>query len=998
MDSSPLTSTPAASIPAAAEPPKPTSTNSIQPPAGYKLVKVRKADGTLTTVKRKLSPDEEGSSPTSTQGAPAGKGVPSLPADTPKFKIVTVRKADGTLVKVRRPITQESEATEKEQPPSTETKASTTVTDAKPTEEKPATTGASSNPTVPRSANSVTSATDAAKEATVAASSVADTDKPKALDGASNFKTDDRELVDALEEQAIYNRERRTHRLKSSLLRGFGMAVGSAIPSLEISHDFEDGDEILSDDDDWSVNDGDDDEHDISDELHERNESSASTAHEEDNSGSGTHVAFDAGAALGGLAATAAANAAAQPPPPPTAAQAATRAAQNGTTTKSDPEKEKHTYKISAKELADIEQATTEKVTEKKLNRHWANLTFYFMASLSIVLPSLFLLLAGFIGGMKNKPVGSSWTKMENPIKVAISAWPIVFAAVVAQCFKSWATFKVERGIKLMELEQLVGSSSFASAVKQPILLRRMDLLTLVLFGVWCLSPIGSQALVRVYTTERHLNNTHSEVKMIPMYGHNRMFSPQVNSTSLINSPEFVDVAQLVASYYISALSPEPQAKNNYQADDYLHPLVYNQQSLPIQAYGAFLTYPDSKLLDPNEGPTSVDISQANPKYEMLNVNITYSYFNFTCSPWQNKTRNDLEKMENDTHLAVFFSWSESNTLALAFTPDLTKMANLTNPTDPTDDDYREISSWDITQIRLASANDVHSNKTNKNIADQLWEDPDFPFSYIECGFDQVFEEVEVSCYTDDATTYYVPQCLVIDQVARPVPANRTKDMKTKFGDFSSLFVAGNPGGDSILLDSPATLSEIYLSTGERIAGDTYSSEGLTLSLNVREEDFATRFGFLFNTLLGMGYCPECVNKYVSATLPNDTDWVKLYETLPASLQYARDLKYRISPGWLAAFTVCAAILFLAGLAAVVVESMTVAPDVLGYVSTVARNSRYLQLPKTSSAMSGGERAKTVGGVKVMMQDVKGNANVGKIALGLKHEKAQRLVPGRLYR
>jgi hypothetical protein len=170
------------------------------------------------------------------------------------------------------------------------------------------------------------------------------------------------------------------------------------------------------------------------------------------------------------------------------------------------------------------------------------------------------------------------------------------------------------------------------------------------------------------------------------------------------------------------------------------------------------------------------------------------------------------------------------------------------------------------------------------------------------------------------------------------------------------------------------------------------------LSTEITPEEFGIRFGYLFNTFLGLGYCPECVNVFMTSQLDDRTDVAGLYQPITAKLQYAKDLKYVINDGWFAGFTICAGILFLAGLAGVVVESMTVAPDVLGYVSTVARNSRYLQLPKTSSAMSGGERAKTMGGVKVMMQDVKGNANVGKIALGLKHDKAQRLVPGRLYR
>jgi transposase-like protein len=40
-----------------------------------------------------------------------------------------------------------------------------------------------------------------------------------------------------------------------------------------------------------------------------------------------------------------------------------------------------------------------------------------------------------FIGLMNGQDAskGSSWHKMEQVIKIAISAWPIVFAAVVAQ-------------------------------------------------------------------------------------------------------------------------------------------------------------------------------------------------------------------------------------------------------------------------------------------------------------------------------------------------------------------------------------------------------------------------------------------------------------------------------------------------------------------------------------------------------------------------------------
>jgi hypothetical protein len=39
---------------------------------------------------------------------------------------------------------------------------------------------------------------------------------------------------------------------------------------------------------------------------------------------------------------------------------------------------------------------------------------------------------------------------VEQAIKIAVTAWPIVFAAIVAQSLKALATYRVERGIRLM--------------------------------------------------------------------------------------------------------------------------------------------------------------------------------------------------------------------------------------------------------------------------------------------------------------------------------------------------------------------------------------------------------------------------------------------------------------------------------------------------------------------------------------------------------------------
>jgi hypothetical protein len=382
---------------------------------------------------------------------------------------------------------------------------------------------------------------------------------------------------------------------------------------------------------------------------------------------------------------------------------------------------------------------------------------------------------------MNGKLVGSSWSKMEDPIKIAVSAWPIVFAAVVAQCFKAWATFKVERGIKLMELEQLVGSSSFASAIKQPVLLRRLDLLTLALFAVWCLSPIGSQALLRVYTLDRQQVNTTATVNLVPNYGPNRLFTSS-NNTVFWKEPLYSELLQLVSTYYVAAMTPDG-TNEEPTSDVYLHPIMLARGGPDLglgwnaQAYGAMLTYPLSVLrndLGEDDDLSSTKTSVASPKSETLNFKVPYSYFNFTCAPWQIKKRKEVEGDEEG-----LVNWSESGTFAMDFTPS--KLSeNFTG----------------FTGIRLASAKNVPRPKNgshNGNSAEpplKPWEDQEYPHSYIECGFTQVFEEGEVQCQTDLRTR--MPNCNASQHA--PMPAERTAGMETVFADMAWDFVlSGNP-------------------------------------------------------------------------------------------------------------------------------------------------------------------------------------------------------------
>ena len=315
---------PAGSAPDAASPPPDkgvTSRPPVKAPPGYKLVKVRKVDGTIVTVKKKLSPEELAAENTNTT-APA-----TIPESKTDYEVVVVRMPDGTLRKVKRPLgsTRPIPATDGAMPPSDPN------TGPKQEAEK----------------------------------------FPSGVD------------KEALHDQDLENKRQRRTRFRSALLHGLVGSLAAPIVS-----DLADGDELLSESD-WSEEDsvgGHDD--DVDDEggcfvfffrlesfkyralsYHER-----PTRKRANIVGSADLASVAAAAVAAGIVSAVAAE----------PAKPARMHARN--------EDGKETYKITDKDLRDIdEQANKRADDQNSLQRRWADFSFYFMASLSVILPLLFL-------------------------------------------------------------------------------------------------------------------------------------------------------------------------------------------------------------------------------------------------------------------------------------------------------------------------------------------------------------------------------------------------------------------------------------------------------------------------------------------------------------------------------------------------------------------------------------------------------------------------------
>lgn len=307
---------------------------------------------------------------------------------------------------------------------------------------------------------------------------------------------------------------------------------------------------------------------------------------------------------------------------------------------------------------------------------------------------------------MNGKRVASSWKPMPDIIKVAISAWPIVFAAVVAQVFKAYATWKVERGIKLMRLEQLLGSNSFGSAIKQPMVLRQLDTLSLLLLLTWCLSPLGSQALQRSYTTGLEDNTVTATIYYLNKTGKNKVFSDGTREEK--ESAEHALDNQLTGIQFLSTLLPVDQGLSSDSSlswmDRYFHPIPWNDD-LPLSMTGIPIVLPDSQL-----NTTKKSTDKIRP-YEVFDFNITSSYFEFTCGDWELTTGRNIPTDKS-------YARSSSNTLVMHF-------------------DMGEANSNSTVVFNSANV-----NPTELNVTDYL----DWQYSHITCGFEQVFFDLEIYC------------------------------------------------------------------------------------------------------------------------------------------------------------------------------------------------------------------------------------------------------------
>lgn len=337
----------------------------------------------------------------------------------------------------------------------------------------------------------------------------------------------------------------------------------------------------------------------------------------------------------------------------------------------------------------------------------------YLVASCSIVLPVAFLILGIIVICSAGKSLSSTWSIMKDCVTAAAAVWPVVLAAVVAQCLKTWIIFKAGRAHSRR--------NAFEGTEKPFLSSHRLELACLLVFLIWCLSPIGSQALGHVYGISSKTQEDQTNVWYVDKTGSNQMWSR--NSKSAMSATNRSELVQSIGEKYISTLT-----SSNLELDP------SNIDSLPMLILSAWngSTSRSQDLAESDHGNSVGDANQdatVGTIPEGLKFSMTTSYFNMSCGDWNLTTR----RFDNDSSPGLM-SYSSSQTLGLSIQAG---------------DNSTITSTGTVNFASLNKVGLVNGTRLNETslVAHQKWE-----YSSITCQYQQLFYDVPINCSRTDGS------------------------------------------------------------------------------------------------------------------------------------------------------------------------------------------------------------------------------------------------------
>lgn len=473
---------------------------------------------------------------------------------------------------------------------------------------------------------------------------------------------------------------------------------------------------------------------------------------------------------------------------------------------------------------------------------------------------------------------------------------------------------------------------------------------------LWALSPLGGQSALRLLQVSPRLASANATIRYLPI-GASSMTAMNGASGALIGWPSY-------ASIYMTALITSRSQQNSSQdlfgnvripsLDSLTPPLTVGNQSWTTVNYSQEIPY--SSML----GIPVVGI----PVTGNLSFNIVSRYLAIDCNTAIHVANSTVFQNTSAGEGAGFSTYDEGGNFIIqrggypspALANDTIASFNLTSPNGPGTDDVSfvncSMAPRDVESSIFCSDQSCQVTAMRNLIVDlSSWWNTDFPDISISFGF--------------------LPLTTVGVLHHGSKMASSLTEMWLQ--DPDSSFVAEAFGGEF------ANLSQLPLPTLSRnfeVLYNTYwqSTYGAQYLFGNLSTDMS-----LYNNISGAVFGEPVIDFNTSQVTITSSD----------GEQYACNMTF-------AAFLlIISCLLFLAGMASVVLMSMTLAPDILGYVSSYTRDNPFAALDQASH-LDGLERARAMKEMRVTLGDVNIGCETGHIAFAVT-AGVQRLQKDRVY-
>ncbi|KAH7171228.1 hypothetical protein EDB81DRAFT_678150 [Dactylonectria macrodidyma] len=557
----------------------------------------------------------------------------------------------------------------------------------------------------------------------------------------------------------------------------------------------------------------------------------------------------------------------------------------------------------------------------------WTEWTTILSDFMTVVLPLSLLLFVVIVASTDNKQIDGRFEDFINALTVLATAFPILFAFILGRLLYQMARLNLENGASLGTLEQLMGSRTLGASFATHFQLRLFNWRGFLLLSTWSLSPIGGQSLLRCLNIEPgFLRQTGFYFDTLNPVGVNTglFFDNAAYSTALV-SPQAIREGPMDLWGNYSSLVGIPTS--NIPAGNTTFTIESTYMRLNCSELEAYPLYSVATSFIDQE--TILDDT-------LENLNMVNASTRLANGTWYGHQHNATDKRPRFWNLALdrFVDncwWNGSHSSSSdVFTPTFGVFESET--------DIEAGPTNLLFQARINMTSSNQESETERTVVKS------------RCRVLQEYVESSIDCSRGAGSS--TGTCKVISQrkSKRKHPTedltsiSQPMDFKTLSNVLPKLIVSQNNDATTDPL-----LIYLYMSSLDEL--DRW--ESIPDLSTVGKFEFSARLSQLINSYVVLsGASMAIIPQFFKSTVPNSDAikaGIKMTQTETTDLFYY----YTISWPWMVACLFSCGVLVVGGIFSVIYAHSANGPEVLGFVSTSFRDSKYVSIPPGAEHVDG---------------------------------------------